>query len=43
MKWTQCEETTLEARDVSNTHGWQSKDKVESNPIFIKAIHQLKE
>lgn len=29
-------------RDVSNTHGWQSKDKVDSNPIFIKAIRSIK-
>jgi len=29
-------------RKVSNTGGWQSNDKVESNPIFVKAIRSIK-
>lgn len=29
-------------RKVSNTGGWQSIDKVESNPIFVKAIRSIK-
>lgn len=29
-------------RAVSNSGGWQSVDKIESNPIFVKAIRSIK-
>jgi uncharacterized protein (TIGR02466 family) len=29
-------------RSVSNSGGWQSVDKIDSNPIFVKAIRSIK-
>ena len=38
----QCEKVDPEGRNVSNRNGWQSIDGIERNPIFIRALREIR-